>query len=210
MHNIWVRLNAVLFFALTVLLFLATFCAISSYLHRGKPQLSILRINTLESLRNHGGMDRALLRFDLKADLSQSFHWNIKQLFVFVVAEYESKANPLNQVIIWDKIIKSPAEAILDHPNEFVKYALIDQGAELRNKTVTLKLMFDHMPLTGRLYNGVEGESTFTLPGKYQTTSEIYNSGSSSSSKLSSGGSTSSSSRNKDKKSGKRKREEEL
>lgn len=27
MHNIWVRLNAVIFFGLTVLLVLATFCA---------------------------------------------------------------------------------------------------------------------------------------------------------------------------------------
>lgn len=225
MHNIWVRLNAVLFFALTVLLFLATLCAFSTYLHRGKPSLSVLRINTLESLRNHGGVDRALLRFDLKADLSQAFHWNIKQLFVFVVAEYESKANPLNQVIIWDKIVKSPAEAVLNYPNEFVKYALIDQGAELRNKTVTLKLMFDHMPLTGRLYNGVEGESTFTLPGKYQTTSEVYNSGgsmkgsgggniggnSNSNSKSSSSGSSSSSSKQKtDKKSGRRGKSPEL
>lgn len=78
--------------------------------------------------RNHGGVDRALLSFDLVAgmsttnrirdeftisksdlhilvpfnsfsnqnnfeDLSPAFHWNIKQLFVFVVAEYESEAN---------------------------------------------------------------------------------------------------------------------
>ena len=39
---------------------------------------------------------------------------------------------PLNQVIIWDKIIKSPNEAFLRETNEFVKYALIDQGKELR------------------------------------------------------------------------------
>lgn len=58
-------------------------------------------------------MDRALLYFDLDADLRPAFHWNIKQLFVFVVAEYESKANPLNQVIVWDMIVKSPEEAVL-------------------------------------------------------------------------------------------------
>jgi hypothetical protein len=39
---------------------------------------------------------------------------------------------PLNQVIIWDKIIQSPNEARLKLTNEFVKYALIDQGSELR------------------------------------------------------------------------------
>ena len=39
---------------------------------------------------------------------------------------------PLNQVIIWDKIVKSADEAVLKYTNEFVKYALIDQGSELR------------------------------------------------------------------------------
>ena len=51
--------------------------------------------------------------------------------------------------------------------DEFVKYALIDQGAELRGKKVTLKLMWDHMPLTGRLYVEQDGNKTFTLPEEY-------------------------------------------
>ena len=132
MHNIWVRLNAVIFFALTVLLVLATLSAISTYLHQGQPKLKLLQLNTLKSLRNHGGVDRALLSFDLHVDLTPAFHWNLHQLFVFVVAEYESEANPLNQVIIWDKIITAKKDAKLRLNNEFVKYALIDQGAELR------------------------------------------------------------------------------
>lgn len=132
MHNVWVRLNAVIFFALTVLLALATLCALSTYFHADLPTVKTLKLNTLKSLRNHGGVDRALLSFDLVADLTPTFHWNIKQLFVFVVAEYESPTNPLNQVIIWDKIIKTKEEAQLKYTNEFVKYALIDQGAELR------------------------------------------------------------------------------
>jgi hypothetical protein len=33
-------------------------------------------------------------------DLAPAFDWNIKQLFVFVVAEYRSNSNPLNQVRI--------------------------------------------------------------------------------------------------------------
>ena len=35
-------------------------------------------------------------------------------------------------MIIWDKIVKSADEAVLKYTNEFVKYALIDQGSELR------------------------------------------------------------------------------
>lgn len=108
---------------------------------------------------------------------------------------------PLNQVIIWDKIVTSKDTAWLQEKNEFVKYALIDQGHELRyakmiieqffhtyfpdvlreclrillsatiidrNKTVSLRLMWDHMPVTGRLYNGDERKNSFTLPSKYK------------------------------------------
>mmetsp|Transcript_23139 Transcript_23139/g.31695 ORF Transcript_23139/g.31695 Transcript_23139/m.31695 type:complete len:170 (-) Transcript_23139:85-594(-) len=168
MHNIWVRLNAVIFFGLTVLLVLAGLCAFSTYFHEEKPDIKVLRLNTLKSLRQHGGQDRALLSFDIQADLRPAFHWNLKQLFVFVLAEYESNANPLNQVIIWDKIIKSPSEAYLRETNEFVKYALIDQGKELRNKTISLRLMWDCMPLTGRIYVESEQKSSFTLPANYK------------------------------------------
>ena len=148
MHNIWVRLNAVIFFALTVLLGLAILCALSSYLHAPLPLLKTLKLNELKSFRSHRGDDIALLFFDLDADLSRyahiststiillllllllllsllllmllyfsllilliilliiiplifsAFHWNIKQLFVFVVAEFETPLNPLNQVLL--------------------------------------------------------------------------------------------------------------
>jgi len=56
----------------------------------------------------------------------------------------------------------------LQETNEFVKYGLIDQGQELRNKTISLRLMWDHMPVTGRLYNGDARKSSFTLPTKYK------------------------------------------
>jgi signal peptidase complex subunit 3 len=40
----------------------------------------------------------ASVRHPNSADLAPAFDWNVKQLFVFVVAEYRSKTNPLNQV----------------------------------------------------------------------------------------------------------------
>ena len=52
-----------------------------------------------------------------------------------------------------------------------VKYALVDQGDELRGKDVKLQLMWDHMPITGLLYMGeqpIEEASSFTLPTEYQ------------------------------------------
>jgi signal peptidase complex subunit 3 len=169
MHNVWVRLNAVFFFSLTVLLAMSILCALSTIGHDGNPVVNKLKLNTLRSLRNHGGIDRALFTFDLDADFTPAFHWNIHQLNVFVVAEYESKKNTLNQLILWDTIIENKADARLKLKDEFVKFGLVDQGNELRNRTVSLKVMWDNMPLTGQLWTEKETKShPLKLPSKYK------------------------------------------
>ena len=137
------------------------------------PVIEKLELNTLKSLKSHGGVDRALLSFDLKADMRPAFHWNIKQLFVYVVASYESTKNTNNQIVIWDKIVEAihPEDMVIDIKNQFVKYALVDQGDELRGKDIKLNLHWDHMPITGLLYMGeqpLEEASSFTLPTEYQ------------------------------------------
>mmetsp|Transcript_20796 Transcript_20796/g.29654 ORF Transcript_20796/g.29654 Transcript_20796/m.29654 type:complete len:174 (+) Transcript_20796:244-765(+) len=173
MHTIWVRLNAVIFFGLTVLLSLSILAAVSKYGHekRYQPVLNKLQINKLRSLKSHGGVDRALLTFDLNVDLRPAFHWNIKQLFVFVVATYATDTNPKNEVVLWDKIVEAihPNDMIIQEDNIIVKYALVDQGAELRGKEVQLRLMWDHMPLTGGLFMAEStNSSTFVLPTEYK------------------------------------------
>lgn len=131
-----------------------------------------LELRTLKSLKSHGGVDRALLSFDIDVDMAPAFHWNVKQLFVYVVASYETESKKVNQVVIWDKILEAinPDKHIRDE-NVFVKYALVDQGDELRGKEVKLQLMWDHMPITGFLYMGEQPSETmtqFTLPAEYQ------------------------------------------
>ncbi|KAL7425587.1 hypothetical protein ACHAXH_000061, partial [Discostella pseudostelligera] len=112
-------------------------------------------------------------------DMNPAFHWNIKQLFVYVVATYATPTNPKNQIVLWDRIIENidttAADGkgdgkIINESNVFVKYGLVDQGAELRGKEVELSLMWDHMPLTGMLYMGGQKEGTaskFVLPEEY-------------------------------------------
>lgn len=39
----------------------------STYFHSLKPDVKVLRLNNLKSLRQHGGQDRALLSFDIQA-----------------------------------------------------------------------------------------------------------------------------------------------
>ena len=55
------------------------------------------------------------LTFDLKADLTPLFNWNVKQLFLYLTAEYETQANVVNQVVLWDKIIQRGENAVLDY-----------------------------------------------------------------------------------------------
>ena len=82
------------------------------------------------------------------------------------MAEYESKEYKPSGGVGQDN--QSEDDALIKIKKQSVKYALIDQGAELRNKTVTLHLRYDHMPLTGRLYDEGKTGSTFTLPGEYK------------------------------------------
>lgn len=43
-------------------------------------------------------LDLTLFRYDLKVDMSDSFHWNVKMLFLYLVAEYTNEKNSVNQV----------------------------------------------------------------------------------------------------------------
>ena len=133
-----------------------------------------MELKTLRSLKSHGGVDRALLSFDIDADMGPAFHWNVKQIFVYVVASYETDSKVVNDVVIWDKIVENdspPETKRIAQENVFVKYALVDQGNELRGKDVTLKLMWDHMPITGFVYMDEQSADTttsFVLPTEYK------------------------------------------
>lgn len=134
------------------------------------PVVEVLQVNTLRSLKSHGGVDRALLSFDLKVDLAPAFHWNIKQLFVFVVASYEAEGRT-NEIVLWDKIVEASDPKVIDEQGIFVKYALVDKGDELRGKNVKLQLKWDHMPLTGLLHmdeQPIGSANEFTLPTEYR------------------------------------------
>lgn len=131
-----------------------------------------LELNTMRSLKSHGGVDRALLSFDINVDMDPTFHWNIKQIFCYVVAKYKTDTNPKNHVVVWDKIMEATdANKVIQQDNVFVKYALVDQSDELRGEDIELQLMWDHMPITGLLYMGKQDDDTlskFTLPAEYQ------------------------------------------
>ena len=51
-------------------------------------------------------LDLTLLRYDLKIDMSDSFHWNVKMIFLYLVVEYSNENNVVNQVrTLYDKTL---------------------------------------------------------------------------------------------------------
>lgn len=131
MHNVWLRGNALFCMALTTLGLMCAATTLSTYFNDSNNSkdskyssmqnlnlnsnsdeiLKTLEIKTLEGFsayKDH--TDRAIFSFDLSVNLKQKFNWNVKQLFVFVVAEYISTSNHVNEIIIYDTILVNTLE----------------------------------------------------------------------------------------------------
>eukprot|EP00058_Branchiostoma_floridae_P025944 XP_002611434.1 hypothetical protein BRAFLDRAFT_117221 [Branchiostoma floridae] len=101
--------------------------------------------------------------------LQHLFNWNMKQLFLYLTAEYTTPYNKLNQVVLWDKIIRRGENARLDYRSLHSKYYFFDDGKGLRgNQNVTLTLSWNVIPNAGTLprISGV-GSKTFQFPDEY-------------------------------------------
>nr|CCA14374.1 signal peptidase complex subunit 3 putative [Albugo laibachii Nc14] len=171
MYSVWTRANALFFMSLTVLGILVALTAITTIIHVDKVAVDKLEMSSFHSLRKYRDKtDRATIAFDLKADLSSIFNWNVKQIFLYIIAEFETPQNKLNEVVIWDWIIGKKEDADLDYDDEMVKYFLASQYDDLRGANVTLRLEWDVMPVCGRLYKGSyhSPKGSFLLPDLYQ------------------------------------------
>lgn len=61
----------------------------------------------------HCVMSNFLRDLALDLDLTPLFNWNTKQLFLYVQAEYTNAQGVYNEVVIWDKIVRSKEDANL-------------------------------------------------------------------------------------------------
>merc|ERR1719329_964646 len=95
------------------------------------------------------GMDQAMLSFDIDHDLSSDFHWNMNQLFVYLVASYNDTSNKRNEVTVWDRIVQSEKQAKLSSKDLMVEYPLRDMYRELKGKDARLHLRYRTMPIVG-------------------------------------------------------------
>lgn len=106
MNTVLARLNAIFAFSLTVLAVCTLFLFVSTVLldnHLTNVTIlpSQVRVrNVREFPRSSTTSDLGYLVFDLSANLSHLFHWNCKEVFLYLTAEYQTDNNIMNQVIL--------------------------------------------------------------------------------------------------------------
>ncbi|TPX38064.1 hypothetical protein SmJEL517_g00087 [Synchytrium microbalum] len=84
-------------------------------------------------------------------DLSSLFNWNTKQLFVYVLAEFETPSHDTNAVVIWDDIIQTPDRAVIKLKRQRGEYVVTDMLNKLSHKKARLSLHYNVIPHVGML-----------------------------------------------------------
>lgn len=128
-----------------------------------------LKVNDLYHLLPFGRSsfqgERANFTFSVSADFRPLFNWNTRQIFVYITAEYMTKYGTHNQVVVWDKILRTDIERfegpewdhvweptrMLDLDNIGCKYLLMDPTDSLRSNDINLVLSYDIMPVSGSI-----------------------------------------------------------
>eukprot|EP01135_Chromosphaera_perkinsii_P012345 Nk52_evm13s2640 gene=Nk52_evmTU13s2640 len=174
MHSLISRLNSVFAFGLTMLCLLALMCFTSSLLFDSKPKVNIGVTNIkIGNITEYGVSDRkvdlALVNFNLGVDVSPLVDWNTKELFLYLVAEYSTEVNRINQVVLWDKIIEVDKHPLtVKVKNKGTKYHFFDDGSGLAgHSNITISLHWNTIPLTGILFRNSHGHQRIEFPSHY-------------------------------------------
>uniref|UniRef100_A0AC34R7H7 Signal peptidase complex subunit 3 n=1 Tax=Panagrolaimus sp. JU765 TaxID=591449 RepID=A0AC34R7H7_9BILA len=168
MHTIWSRANAIFAFTLTAMS-AVTFAVFLSTIYSNRiapvtisaanPRVRVMPDYISES----GKSDHAMVSLNIQADVSSIFNWNVKQLFMYLVAEYKTPKNEVNQVVLWDKIVLRANRAVIIEEKIAPKYYFIDDGEHLLgHQNVTLIMKWNIIPNAGYLANA-QGEGSYRV-----------------------------------------------
>jgi len=174
MHSFLSRANTIFAFTLSVVAGLTFCCFLTTAFdeHQADVDIQTVRLfvkNVPDFTTDRSKNDLGFLSWDLKANLTHLFNWNVKQLFLYLTAEYETADNKLNQVFLWDKIIQRGENAVLDYKGLTTKYYFWDDGnGLLGNKNVTMTLSWNVVPNTGGLPRIMgQQKHSFQFPTEY-------------------------------------------
>ncbi|GAA5875759.1 hypothetical protein JCM3774_006449 [Rhodotorula dairenensis] len=161
MHSTWQRLSNVSALATTVLLALLAAVAASSFVISTPITPATLNVPHLNVVLGRPQYERrakereyAFVKFDLNADLAPLFHWNTKQVFAYIVADYTNTLYPHNSVVLWDRIIRSPKYARLNVQDGKQKYEFKEITDTFSNTSATFSLQYHVQPWVGALRRG--------------------------------------------------------
>ncbi|KAL1741068.1 signal peptidase 22kDa subunit [Schizophyllum fasciatum] len=172
MHNIWTRLNNLAALLSSCLMGLAAVIALSSFLIEAntappKGTVAILGIRSAPARTPHfrvRNQDVTFTKFNITADLTPLFHYNTKQVFVYLQAEYTNSQEVRNEVVIWDKIIHSKDEARLNLVDKH-KYAFRELSTSFANiEPASYTLKYNIMPYVGLLTYGEAARTKEPVP----------------------------------------------
>lgn len=171
MNNLLARLNATFYTFVSCMFGLAGVVAlISMTFHIGMSESSIdgVELKRLEYIPKHR-MDAVLFDFNLEADVAPLFHWNTKQVYLYILASWETKHHSRNDAVVWDKIIRRDDPKALVLSNERQSYYLLDLERKIKGKEVTLSLHWETFPFMGFISHGDASGGNFSLilPSKY-------------------------------------------
>ena len=103
MDTVLTRATAVATYTMSVLASLTFLCFLSTFfneyqVHADINTVKVVVKNAPDYAAGKEKNDLGFLTFDLQVDLNPLFNWNVKQLFLYLTAEYETPNNKLNQV----------------------------------------------------------------------------------------------------------------
>ncbi|KAL4001879.1 Signal peptidase subunit family protein [Acanthocheilonema viteae] len=174
MYTVWTRANAIFAFMLSVLSAL-TFCVFVStvWLPNTAPvtlSANNIRVkNFVDYTSEDSRSDVVMAELSIKVDVASIFNWNVKEIFMFLVAEYSTPKTPLNQIVLWDKVLRRGEWSKVHEENITPKYYFMDDGMNLLNhKNVTLVLRWNVVPNVGYLATAQgEGQYRVEFPSNY-------------------------------------------
>lgn len=97
---------------------------------------------------NSKQQEYAHVQYDLQADLTSLFHWNTKQVFAYVVAEYPGSKYQHNEITLWDTIIQKKDDALVSLTKKRNKYAFGDISKVFEGRNATYSLHWNVMPVS--------------------------------------------------------------
>ncbi|XP_055499318.1 signal peptidase complex subunit 3-like [Leucoraja erinacea] len=171
MHCLASRLNSLFTFTLLVMAALTLLVFLSTALRQPRVPASLTLASA--SLKKYEDFitigDVGSLNFNIHVDLGPVFNWNVKHLFLYLSAEYVTKSNALNQLILWDKIIARGENPKLDFRGMSTKYLFLDDGNGLKgHKNISLFLSWNIIPNAGTLFLiPASTQTLISLPDKY-------------------------------------------